>query len=49
MKINIIKSIAWVGLFSVSVSSCDLDVIPPDSMASESFWKTEKDAWYALN
>ncbi len=49
MKINIIKSIAWVGLFSVSVSSCDLDVIPPDSMTSESFWKTEKDAWYALN
>lgn len=28
---------------------CDLDVIPPANIAAESFWKDDKDAWYALN
>lgn len=49
MKQNLIKSLIWTGLLAASFSSCDLDVIPPDSMAAESFWQTEKDAAYALN
>ena len=49
MKLNFIKSLIWLGVFATSFSSCDLDVVPPDSMAAENFWKTEKDAWYALN
>ncbi|MGL4327306.1 MAG: RagB/SusD family nutrient uptake outer membrane protein, partial [Tannerellaceae bacterium] len=30
-------------------SSCNLDVEPPTSISAETFWKTDKDAWYALN
>lgn len=30
-------------------TACDLDVLPPANMATETFWKTEKDAWYGLN
>ncbi|MEJ0103709.1 MAG: RagB/SusD family nutrient uptake outer membrane protein [Bacteroidota bacterium] len=26
-----------------------LDVVPPSEIAAENFWKTPKDAWYALN
>jgi len=36
-----------VGIFSIT--SCDLDVIPPSDISESSFWKTEKDAWLALN
>ena len=49
MKQNLIKSLLWTGLLAASFSSCDLDVVPPDSMAAENFWQTEKDATYALN
>lgn len=31
------------------LARCDLDVIPPANIAAESFWKDDKDAWYALN
>ncbi|MCD8292943.1 MAG: RagB/SusD family nutrient uptake outer membrane protein [Prevotellaceae bacterium] len=31
------------------LAACNLDVVPPADMAAENFWKTEKDAWYALN
>lgn len=30
-------------------SSCQLDVLPPAGIPAESFWKTDKDAWFALN
>lgn len=29
--------------------SCDMEVVPPSEISEQSFWKTEKDAWYALN
>ncbi len=31
------------------LAGCDLDVIPLANIAAESFWKDDKDAWYALN
>lgn len=40
---------AFIAFLMVPVSSCDLEVIPPAEIAAESFWKTEKDAWYGLN
>lgn len=43
------KYITFSALLCVSVSSCDLDVIPPSDIATETFWKTDKDAWAALN
>lgn len=46
---GLIKYIALVGLTSVSITSCNLDVVPPTAISSENFWKTDKDAWYALN
>lgn len=33
----------------ICASSCNLDVEPPTSISAETFWKTDKDAWYALN
>ena len=44
-----IKYTAIIGVISACITSCNLDVIPPDAISSENFWKTEKDAWYALN
>lgn len=45
-----IKFLVWSCILIMSsLISCDLDVIPPSEMAAENFWKTEKDAWYALN
>lgn len=44
-----IKNLVVFGLFATAFTSCDLDVVPPSEIAAESFWKTEKDAWYALN
>ena len=32
-----------------TVCSCDLDVEPTSSIATETFWTSEKDAWYNLN
>lgn len=48
MKANI-KNIAALILLICTFTACDLDVVPPADIASENFWKTEKDAWYGLN
>lgn len=34
---------------SCMTTACNLDVTPPASLSVDKFWKTEKDAWYALN
>lgn len=47
MKKCFSKIISILGLFFLF--SCNLDVIPPADISESSFWKTEKDAWYALN
>ena len=50
MKKTITKIIGGLLLSSTGMfTACNLDVIPPADMAVENFWKTEKDAWYALN
>lgn len=36
-------------LFCVLFNACDLDVIPPSEISSENYWKTDKDAYLALN
>lgn len=38
-----------VFLLAAFVTACNLDVVPPSQIASENFWRTEKDAWYGLN
>lgn len=42
---NIIIGCIFAGIFT----ACDLDVTPPGEISAENFWKTDKDAWYALN
>lgn len=49
MKIRYIKQLAIVAVLALGLTSCDLDVTSPDSLSAKSYWKTEKDAWYALN
>lgn len=44
-----IKYLTFGALVGTMVASCDLDVTPPASIATETFWKTSKDAWYNLN
>lgn len=48
MKNKIYK---YVRVFIVSslFTACNIDVTPPSSLSVDKFWKTEKDAWYALN
>ncbi|MDE5611529.1 MAG: RagB/SusD family nutrient uptake outer membrane protein [Odoribacter sp.] len=46
---NNIKNIALALCMAGTFMACDLDVVPPADLAAENFWKTEKDAWYALN
>ena len=48
MKKLFIKCAIFLVIVS-SFNSCDLDVVPPAEIVAEDFWKTEKDAWYALN
>lgn len=48
MKTTIKSFIVFVGLIGL-FNSCNLDVIPPADISAENFWKTDKDAWYALN
>ena len=49
-KILNIKNLMVGALLSVSLAGCiDMDVVPPTTIGQETFWKTEKDAWYALN
>ena len=45
-NINIII-LSLLGL--LHLTSCDMEVIPPSEISEQSYWKTEKDAWYALN
>lgn len=49
MKFISFKQIAVYTLLTASLASCDLEVIPPSEIATQTLWKTEKDAWYALN
>ena len=46
---KLFKGIFFCTLVSVSVSSCDLEVEPPANIAAETYWTSEKDAWYNLN
>lgn len=46
---KLLKNILFYAALGLTVSSCDLDVEPPSNIAAETFWKTEKDAWYNLN
>ena len=46
MKLKHIISFAFVCL---SMTACDLDVIPPSDISTETFWKDEADARNALN
>ena len=48
MKFNI-KYITFSALLCASMVSCDLDVVPPSDISTETFWKNEKDAWNGLN
>ena len=43
------KKIVLCFVLASVVFSCDLDVVPPADISAENFWKTENDAWYALN
>lgn len=38
-----------LGFFVLPFTSCDLDLTSPSNIVDENFWKTENDAWYALN
>lgn len=49
MEFNIKSIILALLLGSTSLVSCDLEVTPPSDISTGSFWKTEKDAWNALN
>lgn len=46
---KILKNILLCTVLGTAVCSCDLDVVPPASISAETYWKTEKDAWYNLN
>ena len=48
MKLSI-KYIALSTLLVTSMGGCDLDVIPPSEISTETFWKNEKDAYNGLN
>lgn len=41
MKFNI-KYITFSALLCASMVSCDLDVVPPSDISTETFWKNEK-------
>lgn len=43
------KHISLLAFACVSITSCDLDVIPPSDISTETFWKDEVDANSALN
>lgn len=43
---KLIKNIFFCTVLGATVCSCDLDVEPTSNIATETFWKTEKDAWY---
>ena len=41
---KLFKSIAFCTIIGATVTSCDLEVEPPSSIASETYWTSEKDA-----
>lgn len=45
---NIKNLILFIGL-GLAAASCDMEVVPPTTIGQDTFWRTEKDAWYALN
>lgn len=47
MKKTNLKYILFTGL--LGMTSCSMVVSPPDQIASENYWKTENDAYLALN
>lgn len=46
---KLFKNIFFCTVMGATVYSCDLDVEPTSNIASETFWQSEKDAWYNLN
>lgn len=46
---KLFKNIAFCTIIGATVTSCDLEVEPPSSIASETYWTSEKDAWMNLN
>lgn len=44
-----IHTLLYSAAVACAMTGCDLDVTPPSDIAAESFWQTEKDAWYGLN
>lgn len=44
-----IKNLVILGALAGALGSCDMDVVPPAEISAPSYWKTDKDAWYALN
>jgi len=49
MKSNINKFLLCSLVSLISFTSCELDLVSPENIAEENFWKTQKDAWYGLN
>lgn len=43
------KTIYILSFVVLLFSGCDLDLNSPSEIVENNFWKTEKDAWYALN
>lgn len=48
-KIKNIKNLILFVMSGLILASCDMEVVPPTTIGQETFWRTEKDAWYALN
>lgn len=46
---KLFKNIVFCTIIGATVTSCDLEVEPPSSIASETYWTSEKDAWMNLN
>lgn len=46
---NYIRTLLISTCLTGALTGCDLDVVPPSNISAESFWKDDKDAWYALN
>lgn len=46
---KLVRNIAFCTILGATVCSCDLEVTPPANIAAETFWSSEKDAWYNLN
>lgn len=49
MTLNIKNLFVGVAFATAMTGCVDMDVTPPASISPDTFWKTEKDAWYGLN